>query len=447
MTNGKHTIFYAIQVSNFTVEEYEGKKLKKWVLRNDACTNIAVGIIQAILEKHPEKFHFIVKVPFAFDTVDVKQIEELFENKYLKNIEFYQEDIPISPINSRYNFDFNFHTQKKDNLEKLKRVDVMINDENTLTKNWRAVFREIGNPVGIVSTNYFLDSPIANKVDKDIRYYERQMESFTASDIAAFQCEAGRLEAMEAYDMNFKSRKNLAPQSVWGVGASSKEINKHRTNDTFSMPTIYFGNRISDSANRYTNYHAFAEAIGKINPKYEGTFRAVMLNPTRKVTKEQLNLIETLSKGRVEVLPNNEKFTREDYLHFIHKAHISCNLFVTEVHGGVTHVEAMLSGNYVIMPKVNNYKHKFDQENYLDEYSGFCEVTSDKKEIDVDSLTAAIEKALDMQATNPTEFKRQAHIAEIVALRRETYEGAVDRIVGDLDSLLDLKTMENAVAG
>ena len=67
----------------------------------------------------------------------------------------------------------------------LSDIDVMINDENTLTKNWNVSFRSIGMHVPIMSTNYFLDSPLANKVDEKLRYYERQMESFIASDIAA----------------------------------------------------------------------------------------------------------------------------------------------------------------------------------------------------------------------------------------------------------------------
>ena len=59
-----------------------------------------------------------------------------------------------------------------------------------------------------------------------------------------------------------------------------------------------------------------------------------------------------------------EEFTREDYLKFINRAHISCNLFVTEVHGGVTHCEAMLAKNVLVVPNVNNYKTKFAKTNY-----------------------------------------------------------------------------------
>ena len=86
---------------------------------------------------------------------------------------FYREHIPISPITSRYTFDFNNLMQNK---QWFSDVDVMINDENTLTKNWNVFFKTIGIKVPIMSTNYFLDSPLANKVDEKIRYYERQME-------------------------------------------------------------------------------------------------------------------------------------------------------------------------------------------------------------------------------------------------------------------------------
>ena len=44
----KTKIFYAVQVSNYTNTESG----PKWLLRNDACTNIAVGIISTLLDKN-----------------------------------------------------------------------------------------------------------------------------------------------------------------------------------------------------------------------------------------------------------------------------------------------------------------------------------------------------------------------------------------------------------
>lgn len=425
----KIRVFYAIQVSNFT--NRKGKP--QWLLRNDACTNIAVGIISTILEQHPDEFEFIVKLPFASDCDDVTDLHELFESKYHKHIQFYREEIPISPVNSRYNFNFDYHAHQAI----LKTVDVMINDENTLTKNWRALFNAIGNEnVKIISTNYFLDSPLAKKVPEKIRYYERQMESFIASDIAAFQCEAGRVEAMEAYDILFKTRDILAPQSVWGVGAHYAEIERFHTNDKFDIPTIYFGNRISDTANRYTNYDVFAEAIGILNEMTDIPFRAVMLNPTRKVTDEQLRLIDRLSNGKVEVMPNSEIFTRHDYLRFINRAHISCNLFVTEVHGGVTHCEALMAGNLVVMPKVNNYWYKFKNAGHED-YPLFCEVNrtpGHEHQPHPGSLAVKVLEALESIRT-PKENEIRG-ICETVGYEHESYESACKRIVNDIRSLV-----------
>ena len=60
-------VFYAVQVSNFTITE-DGPK---WLLRNDACMNIAIGIISNILEKYPNDFEFLVKLPFASDCDDI----------------------------------------------------------------------------------------------------------------------------------------------------------------------------------------------------------------------------------------------------------------------------------------------------------------------------------------------------------------------------------------
>lgn len=425
--NNKIKVFYAVQISNFTNRSGS----PKWLLRNDACMNIAIGIISTILENHDD-FQFLVKVPPIEDCEDVKDFYELFELQYHDRVYFYTDHIPISPVNSRYNFAFEWHYQI--GAPALKNVDVMINDENTLTKNWRALFDSIGNKnVKIISTNYFLDSPIAKKVPKKIRYYERQMESFIASDIAAFQCEAGRVEAMEAYDILFKSRESLAPQSVWGVGAHYREIAKYHTKERFEIPTIYFGNRITDTANRYTNYDTFAEAIGILSTKTDIPFRAVMLNPTRKVTEEQLNLINFLSGGRVEVMPNEEIFTREDYLQFINQAHISCNLFVTEVHGGVTHCEALMSGNLVVMPKVNNYWHKFLNAGAQD-YPLFCSINQERKE-KPDSSDLANKILLALSYINTEREMEIRDLCKSIGYDFESYESACVRIVNDIKSL------------
>lgn len=421
-------VFYAVQVSNFT--KVDGRD--KWLLRNDACTNIAVGIISTILEKYPEQFEFLVKLPSASNTADVMELRELFKEKYINRIQFYREDIPISPVNSRFNFDFEFH---KKNIKNFIDVDVMINDENTLTKNWNVLFDSLGLSIPIISTNYFLDSPIAEKVKPKIRYYERQMESFVNSNIAAFQCEAGRIEAMEAYDHTYKSRENLAPQSVWGIGAHYAEIAEYHTTEKFKIPTIYFGNRISDSANRYTNYDTFSEAIGILSTITDKPFRAVMLNPTRKVTAEQLNLIADLSKHQVEVMSNEEKFTRKDYLQFINRSHIACNLFVTEVHGGVTHCEAMMAKNILVMPKVNNYWHKMKKAGHED-YPLFTSLDStNTHKPDARDVAEKLKIAINYIDT-PMENQLR-DLCHNVGYEFESYESACERIVKDIRTLAD----------
>lgn len=430
MNNKKIKVFYAVQVSNFTY--VDGKP--KWLLRNDACTNLAIGIISTILTRYPDQFKFLIKLPAAADTSDVKSLEDLFKPELMKDIEFLRDDIPHSPVTSRFHFDMQRWLEKPHHFED---VDIMINDENTLTKNWRVLFNELKLNIPIISTNYFLDSPIANKVPEKIRYYERQMESFIASDIAAFQCEAGRVEAMEAYDILFKTRDILAPQSVWGVGAHYAEIEEYHTDKKFDIPTIYFGNRISDTANRYTNYDTFAEAIGILSTITDKPFRAVMLNPTRKVTAEQLNLIADLSKHQVEVMPNEEKFTRKDYLTFINRAHISCNLFVTEVHGGVTHCEAMMAKNILVIPKVNNYLHKMTKAGFPD-YPYFTKIDANQPhKPDAYDVAINIKAALDSLGTpKETEIRNLCHE---VGYRYESYESACDRIVNDITTLQNKK--------
>ncbi len=422
----KTKIFYAVQVSNFTQTDLG----PMWLLRNDACTNIMVGIVSTLL-KDREDYEFLIKLPFEEDCLDTPNLFELFDEECHDRISFLREHIPISPVTSRFNFDMNFYLEEKIWLSD---IDVMINDENTLTKNWNVFFKSIGMHVPIMSTNYFLDSPLANKVDEKIRYYERQMESFINSDIAVFQCEAGMNEAMEAYDILFKSRDLIKQKSVWGVGCHAQEIMNYHTNEEYSKPVIYFGNRISDTANRYTNYDSFAEAIGKLSKITDIEFEAIMLNPTRKVTDKQLNLIKELSNDSVEVMSNKDKFTREDYLKFINRAHISVNLFVTEVHGGVTHCEAMLAKNVLVLPNVNNYKTKFEK---LDNEYPFL-VGVDKEQThkpDTDQIAEKLKQSLELYQNDRKEFDRLGEDCFKLAYKYESYESASNRIQNDIDNL------------
>jgi len=55
----KTRIFYAVQVSNFTQTDLG----PMWLLRNDACTNIMVGIVSTLL-KDREDYEFLIKLPF-----------------------------------------------------------------------------------------------------------------------------------------------------------------------------------------------------------------------------------------------------------------------------------------------------------------------------------------------------------------------------------------------
>lgn len=419
-------VFYAVQVSNFTIKDGE----PKWLLRNDACMNIAIGIISNILEQYPEEFEFLVKIPFASDCDDIDYLEQLFNEKYHDRIEFYREDLPVSPVTSRFNFNFAYHQQ---NTELLKTVDVMINDENTLTKNWRVFFDSIGKRIPIVSTNYFMDSPISPKSDPKVRYYERQMESLIASDMFSYPVQSALDEALEAYDFMFKDRKWLATPTVWNIGAYYGEIAKGHTEKSKDKIRIYFGNRITDSAGRYTNWHLFAEAIGKLSEKIDpNLFEAVMLNPTKKVTGSQLEEIESLSKGHVKVLPNDSTFGREDYVKFVNESHISCNLFTNEVHGGLTHVEAMMAGCIMIAPNLNDYRHKYEDSNRLD--YPFLIRTNDKK-IDMDHFVECLHEAV--LVSRLPQMEEWSELNKQLAYKYASYENSANIIVNDLRKLLE----------
>jgi glycosyltransferase involved in cell wall biosynthesis len=424
----KTKIFYAVQVSNFTIKD--GKP--KWLLRNDACMNICIGIVSSILESYPDEFEFLIKLPAAADCADVRSLEELFDQKYLNRIEFYRENVPISPVYSRFNFDFNYHY---DSRKELEGIDIMINDENTLTKNWRVFFDSIGSRFPIVSTNYFMDSPISPKSDTKIRYYERQMESLIASDMFAYPVDSALNEALEAYDFMFKDRKWLGIPTVWNIGAFYKEIAKGHTEKKTDKIKIYFGNRITDSAGRYTNWHLFAEAIGKLSEIVDpNSFEATILNPTKKVTPEQFNEINQLSKGHVHVISNDSKFSREDYVKFVNEAHISCNLFTNEVHGGLTHVEAMMAGCILVAPNLNDYRFKYEDSGNLESYPFL--IQTENKQIDMDSFVQCLSNAVH-SAKNSELMNLYSEMNKSLAYKYASYENSANIIVQDLRTLIE----------
>jgi hypothetical protein len=62
----KIKVFYAVQVSNFTTN---GDR-SKWLIRNDACMNICIGIVSSILTEYPKDFKFIIKSNVSFDLIE-----------------------------------------------------------------------------------------------------------------------------------------------------------------------------------------------------------------------------------------------------------------------------------------------------------------------------------------------------------------------------------------
>lgn len=423
----KIKVFYAVQVSNFTHDK-DGEP--KWLLRNDACTNIAIGIVSTILERYPNQFEFLIKLPPDGDTIDVNELRELFKEKYMKDIRFLRDSIPHSPITSRFNFDFIKYVHCKEEFED---VDVMINDENTLTKNWRVLFDYLKLNIPIISTNYFMDSPISPKSDIKVRYYERQMESLMSSDMFSYPVQSALDEALKAYDFMFRDRKWLAQSTVWNIGAYYEEISKGHVSKRTDKIQIYFGNRITDSAGRYTNWHLFAEAIGKLSKIIDpNLFEAVMLNPTKKVTNEQLNEIKKLSNDLVRVIPNDSDFSREDYIKFINESHISCNLFTNEVHGGLTHVEAMMAGNILIAPDINDYRHKYEDSNRLD-YPFLIKTVN--KEIDKEHFVECLKEAVLISLSSG--IKQWSELNKELAYKYASYENSSDIIVKDLKLLIE----------
>lgn len=424
----KIKVFYAVQVSNFTVKN----GVSKWLLKNDACMNICKGIVSSILDEYPNEFEFLIKLPKASDTSDVEYLEELFDQSHLDRIEFMHDEIPFSPVTSRYHFDM-FRYEKNANL--FDDVDVMINDENTLAKNWRIFFNSIKRNIPIISTNYFMDSPISPKSSKNFRYYERQMEALICSDMFSYPVQSALDEALEAYDFLYKSREQLGKPTVWNIGAFYKEVAKGHTENRFTKKTIYFGNRVTDSANRYTNWHIFAEAIGHLNDLIPGRFEAVILNPTRKITDEQLKVINDLSKGQVKVFSNDEKFTREEYIEFINHAHISCNLFTNEVHGGLTHVEAMMAGCIMVAPKLNDYLHKYVDSNT--EYPFLVDI-DENKNIVMKSLVESLYHAV-IASENTELMEYYSDINKDLAYKYASYENSATIIAEDLRQLVNTK--------
>jgi glycosyltransferase involved in cell wall biosynthesis len=188
-----------------------------------------------------------------------------------------------------------------------------------------------------------------------------------------------------------------------------------------------------DLAVEFTNDDLFVHKLSEIiDPS---TFEATILNPTRKVTEEQAKLINDLSKGHVIVLPNDGKFTREEYVEFINDAHISCNLFTNEVHGGLTHVEAMMAGCIMVAPSLNDYLHKYADSNNEENYP-FLIRTVDKQ-IDMNDFVDRLKLAV-ISAQNEEAMYIYSEMNKMLAYKYASYVHSAEIIVSDLNKLLEL---------
>ena len=137
-------VLYAAQISNNTLVN----GIPKFVFETDACYNLCVGIINTLAEQNPS-WKFLVLLPHESLGVDIKRHENKFESK---NVQFILYDSPVGPGNTRYHFDYLLWQRYAKNGA-FADVDVMINDQNTLTKNWNMIFHEGGLNIPIVSTN------------------------------------------------------------------------------------------------------------------------------------------------------------------------------------------------------------------------------------------------------------------------------------------------------
>lgn len=421
-------IFYATQVSNTTLTA-QGPK---WLLRNDACFNIMKGLVISVLKIRPT-WKFMIKVPILADVHDVENYFDLFPDRYKDNLTFLQVATPLSPIDSRFNFDF-IGIKNKLIVQDVE-FDVMINDESTLTKNWRVLFNSLDMDIPIISTNYFFDNIFeAPKVPDNIRYFDRQIESLFCADGVAFSCEATKREALDARDIAFRKKfltRKIFLETIWIAGCSAAEILDRTIKPmTFPEPVFYFGNRITDSAQRYTNWDDYAAGIGKLFMDKSidvASYDAIMLDPTKKVTQQQKNEINALSKFKVLF----EHFSRPEYIRFIRGQHISCNLFINERYGGNTCAEAMLAGNLVIMPKVHNYK---DRMSKVFDYPLWVKHNGSK--IDRNDLAKKMKLALQMCKTG--EDKKWRSLLKTIA-RKDTYEGTASVLIKDINAIVKMK--------
>lgn len=426
----KTTVLYIVQVSNTTI--VDGRT--EWYLSSDACFNIAVGLIKCVLDKTTD-VQFIVKVPTV---IDAGFYPRVFAG-YLDRVKFVGEDIPKSPVNSRFNFDFNYWVK----CPALKDVDCVINDENTLTCNWRALFQAIGKPeVPIISTNYFLDADDSIRATPEIRYWYRQLESFLLSDIAAFQCIPTYEAACTAARKTLKEFDLRNKWTVWNVGAHYAEIQKVAKAPRNSRFTIYFGNRITETSDRYTNWHIFAEAIGIFaHMQPDADFAARLLNPTGKATPQQVLDVMRLSRGYATVL--EKPFSRQEYLNFITQSHVSCNLFTTEVHGGVTSIEAMMAGNITVCPRVNNYEYNIATLGEWDRYPYFCSLDAGQSQPtrpSASSIAGCINKAYEVWASGSGEFEAITARIKNIAYETSSYELAADKVLDSIFAAIANRT-------
>jgi len=275
------------------------------------------------------------------DDIVYKTIEE--KARFIIDIDMFPNSFA-----QRYTFDF----VKLYNLIDLKNYDVLINNEISLTRNWRALqLAQKADKLKIISWFHFVVFPNDLKVDANINYWYRELDGMLVSDAIFFQGKAVKDEVIKYLERNYKNLAKVIRDKCYNVNFvySYEDIMEHKIKKSYEKIIIIIPNRIS-IATRYSSHDLFIKVLNILAKKYD--FEVWFTNITQSVSTGEL---KNVCKFKFKNLSESRVLNRTEYYKKLWEANIVL-VGLQDLHGGASLREAMAAKCLPIMPYMYEYK-------------------------------------------------------------------------------------------
>lgn len=367
----------------------------------DSNINMYAGIVGELLKKTDWEFDVLIGFPFA----DINNPNEILKDKRIKYI---RNKYPVDAILSRYYFDV-------DDFKMIlveSKPEVIWNNISEITRNIKAVCKNLKLEIPIINCNYWIDAPWIDegKVDYLVSYVFRQIDGALTADLVPFTCENVR----EAFFMNMETSLDSgfidmikSKSTIWNFGFSKTEMLKYWTSNKFNKKTILFPNRLSGI--NYTHHLEFIEVVNKLY-EYRQDFQVVFTNPSQKIDWQFLK-----DKVKALYIVKESSLNRKEYIELLWMSDIVVNLYDIERYGGCANIEAIFCDCLPVMTKYGEYIKRTPKN-----YKYFIDLP-----ITIDKIFKVLYRALDNKETFNFNIEESA------------YETVSELVIQDINKLID----------